>query len=242
LNWWWLGIILLVFGPPLALLWQGAKLRWLVLGVASWFIALCLKMPAMVALYGLDGEPPFSPLATASIHGLISAAAELGLAALFLFRRRLGLVDVLAFGAGIGSFEVLWVLWEGFLELYDAGEFTRANFFAIASGLFLVERTITFVGHVASRVLIYAALVRRDFVPAAVAVIVFLLCDGGAVYGGLAGWRWDDPWVLVGFDVYLATLGILEAVAAWYFGRDLARKSMTRLRPSLRDGAREPAR
>jgi hypothetical protein len=102
MNWWWLGIILLVLGPPLVLLWKGARLRWLVLGVASWFIALCLKIPAMVALYGLDGEPPFSPLATASIHGLISGAAELGLAALFLFRRRLGLVDVLAFGAGIG--------------------------------------------------------------------------------------------------------------------------------------------
>jgi hypothetical protein len=111
------------------------------------------------------------------------------------------------------------VLWEGYLELFDAGELTGENFFAIASGLFLVERTITFVGHVASRVLIYAALARRDFVPAAVAVAIFWLCDGGAVYGGLAGWRWDDPWVLAGFDAYLAVLGIIEAAAAWCFSR-----------------------
>jgi hypothetical protein len=224
IYWPWLGVFVLVFGPAVALWWLGARLRWMFIGIGSWFLALFLKILAIVALYGLDGESPLPILSTAALHGLISVLAELGLAALFLRGQRLRLVDAIAFGAGIGAFEVAWVLWEGSLELIDVGELTWDNFLAFANGLFLIERTITLIGHTASRVLIYAALVRRQALPAVVAVMLFWLCDGAAVYGGLAGWQWDDPWILVGFDSFLAIVGIIEAAAAWYFSQEVSPK------------------
>jgi len=217
--WAWLGIVILLVAPAAILRRAGARRRWFFLGILSWLLALAIKIPAVLALYTADGAPRFLPVAVAVIHGLLSAAAELGMAALVLRRARLSLPDVLAFGAAIGSFEVAWVLWEGTLELVDRGELTRANVLALASGPLLIERAVTLVSHTASRVLVYIALVRRWVFPAALAVGLFALCDGVAAYGGIAGWRWQDLWVRAGFNLFLVAVAALEVLAAWRFGR-----------------------
>jgi hypothetical protein len=215
----WLGVVLLVIGPGTVLCLLGARPRWIFVGILSWMLALAIKIPALLVVYGFDGVPAFPISATAILHGLISAAAELGMAALLLHRSRLSFLDALAFGVGVGSFEVVWVLWEGSLELIDSGDFTGPNALAMASGPLLLERAITLISHTASRLLVYISVVRRYVLPAAIAVALFALCDGVAVYGGLAGWRWEHATVRYGFNAFLAALAAVEMGAAWFFSR-----------------------
>lgn len=212
-------LVLLIVAPTLVLLARGARLRWSLLGVGSWMLALMVKIAAVLALYRFDGTPRAGLPATAAAHGTISAVLELGFAALFLRRRAPRLIDAIAFGAAIGSFEVLWTLFEAALELDEAGELTVANLLAVASVPFLFERGITLVSHTASRVLIWAALTRRRLRPAAIALALFALCDGVAACGAMAGWDWEDPRVVVGFDLFLAALALIETAAAWRFCR-----------------------
>jgi hypothetical protein len=218
----WFGVLVLVVGPPAALRRAGARWRWFAFGILSWGVALALKVPAGLLLCNPDGSPRLPAGAAAGLLGFLSAAAELGMAALFLRRARLSLPDVLAFGVGIGSFEAVWALGEGFLELADARALTLANTLAIASGWFLLERALTLVSHTADRLLVYAALARCRPLPAVVAVGLFTLCDGVASYGVLAGWDWENPLIRAGITLFLAALAVVEVLAAWCFGRRVA--------------------
>ena len=55
-------------------------------GVASWGLALALKIPFVLLLYRLDGTPRAGLVPSAVAHGVVSAGLELGFAALFLRR------------------------------------------------------------------------------------------------------------------------------------------------------------
>jgi hypothetical protein len=48
---------------------------------------------------------------------------------------------------------------------------------------------------------------------------LFALVDGAAVYGVLAGWDWEDGRVWAAFSLFLAAVGVVEALAAWRFAR-----------------------
>ena len=64
---------------------------------------------------------------------MISAATELGATALLLRRRALKLADVLAIGAGVGAFEVIYVLATVIQEDHNVvhwSEFDRGGHFA----------------------------------------------------------------------------------------------------------------
>jgi hypothetical protein len=209
-----LGILLITGGPVLCLRLRGAAWRWFALGIASWVLALIVKGTLHYAT-GLDTLPAPSQ---GVLAGLLSAACELGFAALFLRRRTLSAANVLAFGAGIGAFEVFFVLGIGALEAVATGaEAAPASMPAAAAWLFfLLERALTLVGHVSSRVLVYVALRARWALPAALAVLLFACVDGVATYGHAAGWYWESTAVLGDMMVFLAVLGAVEAGAAWW--------------------------
>ncbi|MHC4550722.1 MAG: hypothetical protein ACYTEZ_18335 [Planctomycetota bacterium] len=202
-------------GPVLVLRRCGAAWGWFGLGIASWALALAVKIPAAVALHYAG----LSAATEGTLSGVVSAACELGFAALFLRRRTLSGANVLAFGVGIGAFEVLFVLGLAGLEA-TAGEADPAPMAAGVAWLFLVlERAISLVGHAASRVLVYVALRARWLLPAVVAVTVFACVDGVASYGTTAGWDWDRVDVRGLFTLFIAVAGALEAAVAWWAWR-----------------------
>ena len=203
--------LLIAGAPVLFLRLRGAEWRWFWLGIASWALALVPKviLAIPIELGGLPAE------AQGILGGLVSAGCELGMAALFLRRRTWSTANVRAFGAGIGSFEVLFALGLASIEaVADAMMPTR-----IAMLFFLLERVIALVGHVASRVLVYVALRAKQLLPAVVALVVFAFVDGTASYGVAAGWDWDRVAVRASFLLFIAVAGTLEAGVAWWAWR-----------------------
>jgi hypothetical protein len=212
------GILLLVGGPVLCLRRRGAAWRWFFLGIASWALALFAKFLLNIGLY-VGGAAALPAAAQGTLGGFVSAGCELGMAALFLRRRVLSAANVLAFGAGIGSFEVLFVLGLGAGVALVDGAAAGAMPAAAAWLFFLLERVLTLVGHVASRVLVYVALRARWLFPAVVAVLLFACVDGTAAYGAAAGLDWDSIAVRGRLTLFLAVVGAGEAVFAWWAWR-----------------------
>jgi len=196
---------------------RGAAWRWFWLGIASWSLALVLKL-VLYAIVGSFGPPP-GVLATAA--GLASAACELGMAAVFLRRRPLPTADVLAFGTGIGAFEVLFTLVVAALgvgaDVGGAAGGAATMSAALACFFFLLERAVTLVGHVASRVLVYESLQSRRLLPAGVAVATFACVDGTTAYGEVAGWAWNDAALRAWFMGFIIVVGAIEVLAARVF-------------------------
>jgi len=215
-----LGILLIAGGPVLCLRLRGAAWRWFALGIASWALALCAKLALGIPLY-FGGAEELPAAAQGVLGGLVSAVCELGMAALFLRRRTLSAANVLAFGAGIGSFEVLFLLGSAAVASIwmEADAPTGSMPVAAALLFFLLERAITLVGHVSSRVLLYVALRARWPLPAVVAVLSFTCVDGVASYGHAAGWDWDRAAVRVGLLLFVALVGAFEAAVAWWAWR-----------------------
>jgi hypothetical protein len=213
----WLGIGALVVAPVLVLRCLGARWKWFGLGILSWVIGVVLKTPLQSALDAAGGASlPWGAQAAAS--GAVSAVTELGAAACFLWRAKLRLPDVLAFGIGIGAFEALFVLLLGWLEGLD-GPAAAANRFAFVGGFLLLDRLLALIGHTASRVLLYVGLRHRWLLPALLSVALFSSVDGTVSYGTLANWDWEDPGLLTRFYLFVAAVGGLEVAAAWWFGR-----------------------
>jgi membrane protein YdbS with pleckstrin-like domain len=211
------GILLIAGGPVLCLRRRGAAWRWFGLGIASWALALCAKLTLNIGLF--FGVPAGWPAtAHGALAGLVSAVCELGLAALFLRRRALSAANVLAFGAGIGSIEVFFTLGLGaFAAIATGADATPDPMPPAAVWLFfLLERAITLVGHVSSRVLVYVALRAKWLFPALMALILFASVDGVAAYGDIAGWEWSSIPGRGRFILFLAVVGAVEAaLAAW---------------------------
>lgn len=205
------GVLILL--PVLALRRRGAEWRWPVLGVVSWVIALAFKFAvgAVLAL-ALPGLLAGASPAGAASWGFVSAAAELGIAAAFLRGRRLRVPDVLAFGAGIGSFEAAFVLGPFLLGVVFAPSETAPGL--ATTLLVLAERAITLVGHVASRVLVYEAVAGGRPLAGIVALVLFVAVDGTATHGSNAGWEWKDPAVHGGFLAFCAVVGAIEVLVA----------------------------
>jgi hypothetical protein len=201
---------------------RGAAWRWFGLGIASWGVALVVKTLLEVPLEFLDLPAGVRGVAS----GLVSAAGELGMAAAFLRRRTLSVANVLAFGAGIGAFEVLFTLALWAIGVGENGgtaaDVSSAMPVGLACLFYLVERAVTLVGHVASRVLVYVSLQARWLLPAGLAVAIFACVDGVASYGYTAEWDWDDVGVRALFMALITVLGTVEAGAAWLFWRRLS--------------------
>src|SRR5438552_14704262 len=124
----WLGFGALVAVPVLAIRRLGASWKWFALGILSWVIAVIVKTLLQAAADAAVGSLPWS--AQAVVSGLISATTEPGAAACFLWRAKPHLPNILAFGAGIGAFEALFVLLAGWLGGMDGPAVPGARRFA----------------------------------------------------------------------------------------------------------------
>jgi hypothetical protein len=215
----WLGLGMLVLAPVLTLRRFGAGWKWFGLGVLSWILGVVVKS---VLTYALDtaGLVRFSIPLQATVGGVVSALTELGAAAWFLRRARLRLPAAVAFGAGVGVFEVLFVLTIGWLEGLEY-PLPPEGRFAFVDGLFLLERFLALVGHTASRLMIYVGVRHRAWSPVLIALLLFSLVDGVAAYGVLAEWDWSDNALRARFLLFVAVIGTVEAILAWRFARTI---------------------
>ncbi len=205
-------IVILAVAPVLYVRLRGhAAWRWFFLGIGSWAMALVAKSVIQVGLEELTTSAVWK----GSLGGIVSALCELGAAALFLRRRDMRGNDLIAFGVGIGAFEVVFVMALGW-----ATDIGTSSLVWWAVGLELsVERILSMIGHVASRVLVHVSFRIRRILPALIAMGVFASVDGIASYGWAAGWDWDSVRVLVLVLGFIAVMGGLEAWAAWWYWR-----------------------
>jgi hypothetical protein len=222
-GWLWVCVASLVAIPAFCKLVLGSRMRWMALGVLSWAIGVILKNVAFYLLTFL-GEDLWPAILRASIAGFISAASELGMAAVFLRRANVTLRDAIGFGAGVGAFEILFVIGIGVLESIEENNgtisFAEAPF-AFVTAYFFIERFFALVGHTASRVLIFQSQRQRTWMPAAIALTTFSIIDGLASYGMIANWNWDTA--NARFQVVVGSLAMLEVAAVVWFERGAVR-------------------
>lgn len=212
----WFAILLLIGLPVVLLHWRGAAWKWFGLGILSWALAVVVKTLITYSLHALFLDN--WPLEVRSvIDGAISALTELGAAVWFLRKAQLRLIDVLAFGIGIGVFEVVFTLALGYLESWDDG-IAPGNRFDFIDSFFLMERVLALSGHTASRLLIYTAVQRKWLMPALVSFALFSLTDGLASYGLGAKWDWNAQ-VMSRFLGVVAVIVLGEVFAAIWFLR-----------------------
>jgi hypothetical protein len=204
---------------PAALLVRfGASWGALMGGAGAWAIAVALKRSAVGPLRRASGLRAGSRGA-ATVHGAYSALCELGIAAgCFAVAAPLAVVDVVAFGAGAGVAEILFVIGSGIgaadrrAERAWAAGAARS---AVVRWALFVERATTAALHVGTRGLVYLAVSEGDLAAAALAFASFAAVDGVAVYGVESGWSWFEPRVCRGFYLFVAVVaGVDCAVLA----------------------------
>src|SRR6266508_2004481 len=186
--------LLAVAGAPLLLVRAGAPFHAVLLGAGAWAAAVLVKWPLGRAVNLLAGRVGGAYVAAA--QGALSAALELTAAGIVLRSwRGAALADVVAFGAGAGSAEVVYVLILGAVTKRDP-EVLAAWARAAAHSLCVryatpIERFFALLGHVGSRGLVYVGLHGRPSL-LVVAFALFTAVDAVATYSHLQGWDWND--------------------------------------------------
>jgi len=158
-------------------------------------------------------------------QGFISAFSELGAAFAFfmLIVPKLSLAQLVGFGAGAGAVEAIMLpfiknplrgtpLEEHASELIEKSESKLS-----IQWMSVPERVWASIIHIATRGLVYLAIITANFIPALIAVCIFAAADGRAYYALLQGWRFDDLHVLGRFHAYLVALALLAAVSFIFF-------------------------
>lgn len=174
-------------------------------GALLWSLSIVIKRPLLAALQSAIQRLAQAfrfPSLTAGIHGFLSAAAELIVAALYLWGwQSASLADVTGFGIGAGSIEAAYIL---SLTLVGQGP-SPAQLEAWIAGARLslcvrymvpIERLSALLGHVGSRGLVYCGLNASWPLAGlwlALAFSIFTLIDGFAVLGHIRGWNWCEP-------------------------------------------------
>lgn len=213
----WPGVLLIAIVPVVVLRRAGAGWKWFALGILSWMIGVGVKAIVTSLLHHLFLDTwPLS--AQAVVDGAVSALTELAAAACFLWKAKLRWVDALAFGAGIGAFEALFVLAVGYLEVLETKPVPPDPLYFI-DAFFLIERVVALVGHTASRLLIYVAVLKKWLWPALICFVLFSIIDGAASYGIGAEWDWENATVMSRFLGLVGVVGLIEVGAAWWFVR-----------------------
>jgi len=197
-----LALVLIIAGPScLAVRFAGMPWKVPLAGAGLWAISILLKHPLAVALSHIPGVREAHPR-RAILQGLLSAAVELSVAAVYLHAwKGASLAEVLAFGGGAGSAEALYVLGRGILQRSRDPQREAAWARAAAVSLCVrytvpLERFFALVGHAGSRGLVYVGLHASrplGIVSWVVALALFSAVDAVATYGHLRGWDWNDP-------------------------------------------------
>jgi hypothetical protein len=208
-----LGFLLLGVGVPLGLIISGvSSWQWLGLGALAWGVSLGIKViPRKLAAARLP-----STRHHAAVWGTWSALCELGLAALVfaVVDPRPSFNDALGFGAGAGSVEVLYTLVFGIvvgIRSPSQDDSQQTHPFVAWSGV--IERVLTLIGHVATRLLVWEG--TRSMVGvwgALFGFASFAVVDGVATYGTLARWEWTEPRTSMRFYAFLFAVTLLEAL------------------------------
>lgn len=161
------------------------------------------------------------------MHGLLSAVAELGVAAtvFVLLWQPATLPQLIGFGVGAGMAEAVMLpfLRNPFkgstLEAHSVDVFTRSARDAAIQWLAVLERIWATLLHVSSRGLVYLTITSTNPLPAAIAILGFACVDEVAYYGHLQKWRFDQVRTLRLVHAYLATVAALLTGAFILFTR-----------------------
>jgi hypothetical protein len=157
--------------------------------------------------------------------GILSAAAELGVAAAFFVFvwHPPTFAQLVGFGAGAGMVEAVMVPFMAnpfsgsTLEGHSADVFNRSAGAPLFQWFKVLERIWATLLHVSSRALVYLTIASGNPVPAAVAVGGFAAVDGVAYYGLLEKWRFDQWPTLVRVHAYVAGVATLLTAALALF-------------------------
>ena len=202
-----LGIAALAAVPVAAARSPDVSAGWPLAGAASWVLASLLKRAA-------SGTAVRPALLDAVRRGAISAATELGCSALvFAVRQPSGRRQVMAFGAGAGGAEALYVLALGIAHPADAQSLEQwraaRQESLVADQFVLIERTLAMVSHIASRGIVSTSGSRPGRL--SVALALFTVADAVAAYGHASGWKWLDPRVARRTHAFYAAVAGLES-------------------------------
>jgi hypothetical protein len=157
--------------------------------------------------------------------GIVSAAAELGVAAAFFVFvwHPPTFAQLVGFGAGAGMVEAVMMPFMtnpfkgSTLEGHSTDVFNRSAGGPLFQWLKVLERIWATLLHVSSRALVYLTISSGNPVPAAVAVCGFAGVDGVAYYGLLEKWRFDHWPTLVGIHTYVGGVATLLMAAMLLF-------------------------
>jgi hypothetical protein len=188
-------------------------------GGLIWFASVCVKRLVVRATRTPLSRLQLSPEAGAALQGLISAVTELGAVAIyFATRAPVSLAELIAFGAGAGSAEAVYVLSIGiFGPAVDPDKLRAWVRGATVSWCVRyavpIERLFALIGHIGARGLVYVAVMHSSplgLLWGLAAVLLFTAIDAVAVYGHLKKWQWHDPTTCRRAHSYFAALGLAE--------------------------------
>jgi hypothetical protein len=230
-------LIAIAVGPPWLCIGPGG-VAWHLVGAGGvvWLVSVVAKSWTVRLLRATWLPQPGSVRGAAVLQGLVSAILELGFAAAYLataaaaFAVDFDVIDIVGFGVGAGSAEAGYVLWLGVFgpkpnedELAAWVRGARVSWCVRYS--VPVERLFALIGHTGSRGLIALALFGPGslaWVWAVLAVALFALVDGVAVYGHQQQWQWHDPPVCRHAQSFFALVSLVEIVLFTVGSRSLA--------------------
>lgn len=218
--------------PPVAIVCLGGATAMVILGGATvWAVSVAAKYPLASLVSRLLGGGT-SAIRKASAQGFLSAACELGAAAVYFLVKPLpNWANVIAFGLGAGCAEVIYVLCLGIVEGIkgraphaEAAWLTGARRSLCVRYSPALERFLALIGHTASRGLIYAGTSSpyyRTAVDTAgilfLAVLLFTAVDGVSYYGLKANWDWNSPRICRRFYSFVGGVTLIEAAVFLLF-------------------------
>jgi len=211
-------LLAVIIVPPSILLSAGASPNALILGAGIWAVSVAVKRLAGVPLDRQLRKRNTRSEIAAGFHGAFSAICELGLAAIFLRTwNDSRFVDVLAFGAGAGCTEALYVLCLAFTAAKNrTDELAWIN--GATQSLWVrytvpLERLLAAIGHTGSRGLVWLGLQLSGYqgvILVALAMTTFTMVDGVAAYGLQKKWNWSDPTICRRTHLFFGSVSVAE--------------------------------
>jgi hypothetical protein len=208
----------LIVAPPVFFIYVGAvPAKVMLAGAGLWAVSVAFKHLLGGVLRRSLRSATGVGLASA-LHGFLSAVTELGAAGIYLFTwENAPLLHIVAFGAGAGCAEVLYVLiWGSFTRADEGKQAAWAR--SAASSLCVrytvpLERVFALVGHTGSRGLVWVALHDSGFAQISlltIAIVLFTAVDAVAAYGLHRQWNWDDPQLCRRTHLFFGGISVLE--------------------------------
>ena len=218
--------VIIAVSLPVTLAATRSEWLWIGLGAAAWCVGVGLKIPLSILIaVAVRGR---GDVFRNTCLGLISAAAELGVAAatlVYFSPSTPSIVDLTLFSSAAGATELLVVALGSLLVSANPAEVAQWEESARSSALvrhrFFLERIIALVGHTGSRGLIGLSVGMSSGVgavcAATIAVVGFSATDGIAGYGQARAWDWSDPALCTRVFGLFAGIAAIELAAFLLF-------------------------